>query len=90
MSDFIHVTKEQLSELMRQEKIESVYLLGDVAPSGKRVWSVFAYPFDKGATFVMVAGRGPSEGRHRHYTSLDRAYDAIRDMGYRWSINVDL
>ena len=86
------VTKEQLKELIKLDKIGGVTLYRDKSEevdSGKIAWAVWAYTYDQSETLVMVAGRGPSQGKQRYYTSLDRAYDAIRDMGFRWLIHID-
>lgn len=86
------VTKEQMAELMKQEKIGVVTLYRDKCEemdSGKTAWAVWAYTYDDRETLVMVAGRGPSQGKQRYYTSLDRAYDAIREMGFRSMIHID-
>ncbi len=86
------VTKEQMAELIKQEKVVVVTLYRDKceeADSGKTAWAVWAETYDDREALVMVAGRGPSQGKTRHYTSLDRAHSAIREMGFRWLIHID-
>lgn len=86
------VTKEQMAELIKQEKVVVVTLYRDKceeADSGKTAWAVWAYTYDENEALVMVAGRGPSQGKQRYYTSLDRAHGAIREMGFRWTIHID-
>lgn len=80
------VTKEQMKELIRNEQIARFTLYRDKleeADSGKMAWAVWAYTWKDNEAHVMVAGRGPSNGKTRHYTSLDRAYEAIREMGFK-------
>ena len=86
------VTKEQLADLIKREKVLVVTLFRDKCEemdSGKTAWTVWAQTYDEREAHVMVAGRGPSQGKQRYYTSLDRAYDAIREMGFRFMIHID-
>ena len=91
-TDRAKVTKEQLAKLIKLEKVGIVTLYRDKCEEmdgGKIAWAVWAETYDDRETLVMVAGRGPSKGKTRHYTSLDRAHSAIREMGFRWLINID-
>ncbi|EGW21235.1 hypothetical protein [Methylobacter tundripaludum] len=81
------MTANELKKLIEFDGIELITFLAGfkAVEDEKPVWEVFAY----GAGVNDVLKNSSREGANKVYTSLDRAYTAMKKLGYKGKFEID-
>jgi len=82
------MTLNELKNLIKAGDVEVIRLYGHL-DNGKLVWLVAAHGKRSVYTFGNTLTNSSREKREREYTSLDRAYAAIKNAGYQGRFEVD-
>ncbi|OAH96282.1 hypothetical protein A1353_24150 [Methylomonas methanica] len=83
------MTIDELKNLIQAEDVELIRFYGNADTSGKMVWTIAVYGKPSVYAFGHCVTNSSRDKENKDYTSLDRAYNAIKASGYKGRFEVD-
>lgn len=84
------MTINELKALIESGDIETITFFGGYnIGAEKKTWEIYAYGTKAVSAFGNCLKNSSREGGIKSYTSLDRAYSAVKNLGYKGRYEID-